>query len=149
GGVDWPRMLPNTNGAELQSAITGLQVVSVDRRGKYLLVGLEDDTWLTFHRKMTGNLLIQEAALPREDHTHPVLTLDDDNELRFVDARKFGRVNLFRSGDQLNDFLPERLGPDSLNELDQAILASKLRGRKGRIKSLLLDQAFLAGVGNL
>ena len=87
--------------------------------------------------------------LPRERHTHLVLTLDDGNELRFVDARKFGRVYLFRSNVELNDFLSERLGPDSLNELDPAILASKLRGRKGRIKSLLLDQAFLAGVGNL
>jgi formamidopyrimidine-DNA glycosylase len=149
GAIDWPRMLPNATEADLQACLTGSQVVSVDRRGKYLLVELEGETWLAFHRKMSGNLLLHEASRPVELHTHLVIRFDDDNELRFVDARKFGRVYLFRSTDQLSDFLAERLGPDSLNELDHAILASKLRGRKGRIKSLLLDQAFLAGVGNL
>jgi len=148
-GVDWPRMLPNTTEADLQASLVGEHVISVGRRGKYLLVEFDGETWAAFHRKMSGNLLLERATLPRERHTHLVLTLDDGNELRFVDARKFGRVYLFRSNVELNDFLSERLGPDSLNELDPAILASKLRGRKGRIKSLLLDQAFLAGVGNL
>jgi formamidopyrimidine-DNA glycosylase len=69
--------------------------------------------------------------------------------MRFVDPRKFGRVYLFRSSIELNDFLVDRLGPDSLVDLDESVLASRLRRRTGRIKSLLLDQAFLAGVGNL
>jgi formamidopyrimidine-DNA glycosylase len=142
-------MLPNTTEADLQASLIGEHVISVGRRGKYLLVEFDGETWAAFHRKMSGNLLLQRATLPRERHTHLVLTLDDGNELRFVDARKFGRVYLFRSNVELNDFLAERLGPDSLNELDPAILASKLRGHKARIKSLLLDQAFLAGVGNL
>ena len=65
------------------------------------------------------------------------------------DARKFGRIYLFHSREERDDFLAQRLGPDSLIELHAALLASKLRGRKGRLKSLLLDQAFVAGVGNL
>jgi formamidopyrimidine-DNA glycosylase len=69
--------------------------------------------------------------------------------MRFVDPRKFGRIYLFRSNDERDDFLNERLGPDSLSGFDAAVLAAKLRGRKGRLKSLLLDQAFIAGVGNL
>jgi formamidopyrimidine-DNA glycosylase len=148
-GVDWPRMLPNASESDLQEALAGKHVVGVDRKGKYLLIAFDDDLWLTVHRKMSGNLLLQDAELPRERHTHLALGLDDGCELRFVDARKFGRVYLFQSEDLLSSFLAERLGPDSLNELDQAVLAAKLRGRKGRIKSLLLDQAFLAGVGNL
>jgi formamidopyrimidine-DNA glycosylase len=75
--------------------------------------------------------------------------LDDATDLRVVDTRKFGRVYLFRSRLELDEFLAERLGPDSLLELDEFVLAEKLRRRKGRIKPLLLDQAFLAGVGNL
>jgi formamidopyrimidine-DNA glycosylase len=149
GGVDWPRMLPNTTEAELQACLVGARIVAVDRRGKYLLVEFEAETWVSFHRKMSGNLLMDAATQPLERHTHLVIRFDDDNELRFVDARKFGRVYLFRSNVELQDFLSARLGPDSLNELDPAILATKLRGRKGRIKPLLLDQAFLAGVGNL
>jgi formamidopyrimidine-DNA glycosylase len=66
--------------------------------------------------------------------------------LRFVDPRKFGRVYLFRSSGELDAFLAERLGPEPL---DGTALAERLRGRRGRIKSLLLDQAFLAGIGNL
>jgi formamidopyrimidine-DNA glycosylase len=148
-GVDWPRMLPNTSEAELQLALSGRQVSTVERRGKYLLVGFDDDQWLAVHRKMSGNLLLQKADIPAQQHTHLSIQLDDGEQLRFVDARKFGRVYLFRSRDQLDDFLAERLGPDSLIDLDEAVLAAKLHGRKARLKSLLLDQAFLAGVGNL
>jgi formamidopyrimidine-DNA glycosylase len=149
GGVDWPRMLPNTSEADLDATLRGKGVRGVDRRGKYLLIEFEDDVTLGIHRKMSGNLLLQDANVPREPHTHLVVQMENGTDLRFVDPRKFGRVYLFHSADQLNDFLAERLGPDSLNELDHGVLAAKLRGRKGRIKSLLLDQAFLAGVGNL
>jgi formamidopyrimidine-DNA glycosylase len=142
-------MLPNTTEEELRSALIGRRVAAVDRRGKYLLIGFDDDAWLGVHRKMSGNLLLQDAAVPLEPHTHLSLHLDDGTQLRFVDARKFGRVYLFRSRDQLDDFLAERLGPDSLVELDERLLAAKLRGRKARLKPLLLDQAVLAGVGNL
>src|SRR5205814_2645179 len=148
-GVDWPRMLPNTTESDLQAALIGREVISVDRRGKYLLIGFDDDVSVAIHRKMSGNLLLQEPDLPRERHTHLVIQLDDRTEVRFVDARKFGRVYVFRSNAELSDFLAERLGPDSLVDLDEAVLAAKLRGRKARIKPLLLDQAFLAGVGNL
>jgi formamidopyrimidine-DNA glycosylase len=98
---------------------------------------------------MIGNLLFEPTTNDREAHTHLVVGFDNRMDLRFVDARKFGRVYLFRSGIELNDFFAERLGPDSLVDLDGALLADKLKGRRGRLKSLLLDQAFLAGVGNL
>jgi formamidopyrimidine-DNA glycosylase len=149
GGVDWPRMLPNTTEAELDAALTGRRVTSVDRRGKYLLVGFDQDAWLAIHRKMSGNLLLQAGDLPTERHTHLAVSLENGTSLRFVDVRKFGRVYLFRSREQLDDFLAARLGPDSLIDLDAGVFAAKILGRRGRIKSLLLNQAFLAGVGNL
>jgi len=98
---------------------------------------------------MSGNLILLSAEVPQEKHTHLVIQLDRATELRLVDTRKFGRVYLFRSREELDDFLADRLGPDSLLELDEVVLAEKLRRRKGRIKPLLLDQAFLAGIGNL
>lgn len=148
-GVDWPRMLPNTTEADLQSSLCGKDVVAVDRRGKYLLVQFEGDSWIVIHRKMSGNLLVQSRDVPLALHTHLVIDFDDGAQLRFVDARKFGRVYLFHSTVELDQFLAERLGPDSLLELDPKLLAHKLSGRSGRIKSLLLDQSFIAGVGNL
>jgi formamidopyrimidine-DNA glycosylase len=123
--------------------------MSVDRRGKYVLIEFEDDVWLSVHRKMSGNLLLQPAESPRPLHTHLDITLDDGRAMRFVDPRKFGRVYLFRSSEERDDFLAERLGPDSLVDFDERVLAAKLLGRKGRIKPLLLNQSFLAGVGNL
>jgi formamidopyrimidine-DNA glycosylase len=142
-------MLPNSSEADLSATLVNLRITGVDRRGKYLLLSFEQDRWLAIHRKMSGNLLVQPASTPPERHTHLEIVLDDASALRFVDPRKFGRVYLFHSSEQKDDFLADRLGPDSLIDLDQAVLAAKLRGRKGRIKSLLLDQAFLAGVGNL
>jgi len=148
-GVDWPRMLPNSTEAELQAVLPGLAVKTVDRRGKYLLIQFEEDQWLVIHRKMSGNVFLRPANALPEAHTHLEIEFDDGTLLRFVDPRKFGRVYLFHSAEELADFLAERLGPDSLLDLDEAVLAAKLRGRKGRIKSLLLDQAFVAGIGNL
>jgi formamidopyrimidine-DNA glycosylase len=149
GGVDWPRMLPNTAEDELRAVLTGLAVSTVERRGKYLLIGFEDDRWLAIHRKMSGNLLLRPAETAAEPHTHLEIGLDTGWLLRFVDARKFGRVYLFASRADLDTFMAARLGPEPLTELDAESLRRMLRGRRGRIKSLLLDQAFLAGVGNL
>jgi formamidopyrimidine-DNA glycosylase len=149
GGVDWPRMLPQTSEDEVRAALTGLAVTVVDRRGKYLLLGFEDDRWLALHRKMSGNVLLRASDAPPEMHTHFELGFDDGTLLRFIDARKFGRVYLFDSASARDIFVAERLGPEPLTELDPASLKRMLQGRRGRLKSLLLDQAFLAGVGNL
>jgi formamidopyrimidine-DNA glycosylase len=148
-GVDWPRMLPNTSEAELACALVGLRVVTVDRRGKYLLIEFEQDLCLVVHRKMSGNLLLRPQDAPPEAHTHLEVAFDDRTLLRFVDPRKFGRVYLFHSSEELRAFLAAHLGPDSLIDLNEKLLVTRLRGRKGRIKSLLLDQAFVAGIGNL
>lgn len=142
-------MLPNTSEEELAAALEGLRVVAVDRRGKYLLIEFADDYWLVIHRKMSGNLLLRPHDAPPEAHTHLEVAFDGGTLLRFVDPRKFGRVYLFHSAEELNEFLAAHLGPDSLIDLNEAMLIAKLRGRKGRIKSLLLDQAFVAGIGNL
>jgi formamidopyrimidine-DNA glycosylase len=147
GGVDWPRMLPNAAEADLARVLGGRAITSVERRGKYLLLGLEGDITLAIHRKMSGNVLVRPAESTREPHTHLELGLSDGNVLRLVDPRKFGRVYLFLSSDELTNFLTERLGPEPF--LDPEVLGSLLRRRRGRIKSLLLDQSFLAGVGNL
>ncbi len=148
-GVDWPRMLPNTSEDRLDALLRGRSVAAVDRRGKYLLLRFERGAHVAIHRKMTGNLLLRQRGDAAERHTHLTIGLDDGCELRFVDPRKFGRVYAFESQAELEAFLAGRLGPEPLAELDAETLARRLAGRRGRIKSLLLDQTFLAGVGNL
>ncbi len=147
--VDWPRMLANATLEEVARAVRGRSVVGVGRRGKYLLLALDSGAIVTIHRKMSGNLLLRPAGTPREGHTHLVFALDDADELRFVDPRKFGRVYLFASAAELDAFFDRRLGPEPLEGFDAAALRERLAGRRGRIKSLLLDQAFVAGIGNL
>jgi len=149
GGVDWPRMLPQTSEDEIRAVLVGLAVRVVDRRGKYLLMGFDEDRWLGLHRKMSGNVLLRPSEAPPEPHTHFEMGFDDGTLLRFVDARKFGRVYLFGSAEERDAFIAARLGPEPLTDLDAASLGRMLHGRRGRLKSLLLDQAFLAGVGNL
>jgi formamidopyrimidine-DNA glycosylase len=147
-GVDWPRMLPNTSEEEMNAILSDQRILAVERRGKYLLLHIEDGLTVAVHRKMSGNLLLAPAEAAMEKHTHFVLALEGGAEVRFVDTRKFGRVYLFRSPEELQMFVEERLGPEPL-VLDAAVLADRLKGRRGRLKPLLLDQAFLAGIGNL
>jgi formamidopyrimidine-DNA glycosylase len=149
-GVDWPRMLPNSTAEEISALLGEHAVVAVDRRGKYLLVEFEGGLTLGVHRKMSGNLLLVPKTTEAYPHTHFVLDFDDDQQLRLVDMRKFGRVYLFRTPAELAEFLGARLGPEPLGtELDARILAARLARRSVPIKTALLDQSVLAGVGNL
>jgi formamidopyrimidine-DNA glycosylase len=150
GGVDWPRMLPNSTAEEISALLGDHAVVGVDRRGKYLLVEFEGGLTLGVHRKMSGNLLLVPKETEVYPHTHFVLDFDDNQQLRLVDMRKFGRVYLFRTPAELGDFLDARLGPEPLGtELDARILQTRLARRTVPIKTALLDQSVLAGVGNL
>jgi formamidopyrimidine-DNA glycosylase len=149
GEIDWPRMLPNAEPALVEAALPGERVEAVERRGKYLLLRLGSGATLAIHRKMSGNLVLRPAGSPRERHTHLVLTFDDGAELHFVDPRKFGRIYYFPDAESLDAFVAARLGPEPLADLTAERLGALLGARRGRLKSLLLDQRFLAGVGNL
>ena len=148
GALDWPRMAPNATLSMLAEAAVGRTIESVTRRGKYVVVGLSGETFLVLHRKMSGNLILRTVDLDQAPHTHLTVTLDDGWRIDFVDPRKFGRIYLFLGRHLLDEFLDERLGPEpleiELHEFDQL-----LERRRGRLKSLLLDQGFLAGIGNL
>lgn len=147
--LDWPNMLPNIAPGELARLLPGRRVADVQRRGKLLLLKFEDGSALILHRKMSGNLLLRAAGALPERHTHCVLRFDQDLELHFIDPRKFGRIYFFPSASALEAFLSARLGPEPLDGLSATELALLLRGRRGRVKPLLLDQRLLAGVGNL
>lgn len=148
GSLDWPRMAPNATLDTLASTAVGRTIESVTRRGKYVVVGLSGDAFLVLHRKMSGNLVLRTVDIPTVLHTHLTVTLDDGWRLDFVDPRKFGRIYLFLGRDALDAFLDERLGPEPL-EIARREFSRRLDQRRGRLKSLLLDQGFLAGIGNL
>lgn len=135
--------------------LTGAQVLDARRRGKYLLCSLDNDgerLEMMVHLRMSGRLLVAGAGEPRPPHTHVVMHLSaGGGELRFVDPRTFGEVVVCAAAD-VGAVLPEiaRLGPDPLvDRFDAEVLAGRLARRSIPVKSALLDQHVVAGIGNI
>jgi formamidopyrimidine-DNA glycosylase len=143
--VDWPRTVAQPPLDEFRERIAGRRVESVGRRGKYVVITL-DGGCLLIHLKMSGRLRAVTAGEPVDSHTHTIFHLDGGTELRFQDVRKFGRVHLVEKPAQVT----AALGPEPLDDgftLDQ--FRALLERRSGRLKSLLMNQGFLAGLGNI
>ncbi len=141
----WPRHTPNP--AMVQERLPGRRVAEVGRRGKFVVVHLEPaDLTLLIHLGMSGRLEIGEPGAETGKHTHTILALDNGRQLHFSDARKFGRLYLLSD---LQSVLG-KLGPEPLSETFTAEwLAQSVAQRRRAIKTLLLDQHFLAGLGNI
>jgi formamidopyrimidine-DNA glycosylase len=141
----WPRTIAHPTVDELARQIVGRRVVAVGRRGKYVVVEL-DRGYLLIHLKMSGQLRVVPAGEPPDEHTHTVFYLDDGQQLHFRDVRKFGRVYLVDDAERVT----AALGPEPLaDEFSLDAFRRLLVRRSGRLKSLLLNQAFVAGLGNI
>jgi len=143
--VHWARTIAQPSVQEFADKIAGRSVLSVRRRGKYVVIEL-DRGYLLIHLKMSGRLRVVPKHETPDKHTHTIFDLDDGRQLRFHDVRKFGRVYLVDQVDEVTASLgPEPLAEDfSLDDFCQ-----RLAQKSGRLKSLLLNQEFLAGVGNI
>jgi formamidopyrimidine-DNA glycosylase len=146
----------------LARSLVGQSVTALERQGKYLLMSLSEGQRLLLHLGMTGQLFIAGASSPRlirrierdapagaseDPHTHLVLDFEDGEPgLRFRDVRKFGKVRLLAAGQ--SDPRLDKLGRDALS-VDGELLFAESRRRRVPIKTLLLDQGVLAGVGNI
>jgi formamidopyrimidine-DNA glycosylase len=143
--------------------ITGRIVLGVRRRGKYLLVDLSDGKTLLVHLGMTGNLLLDQKSpssgkSPRQKaashevvdkHDHVIFTFCGDRQaLRYNDQRKFGKLKVCDACEEQKAAELRALGPEAL-DVSPAEFVRILRKRKGKIKSLLLNQKVIAGLGNI
>lgn len=130
-------------------ALVGARLTAVRRHGKYLLLDTDTPYMLLVHLGMTGRVLIVPKATPRPKHTHVVLDLGD-RELRFIDARRFGQVDVVERAKEREHPALAHLGPDPLvHGIDPAALAAAAKRKKTTLKSFVLDQSVLAGVGNI
>jgi len=146
--LEWSRTIEAPTPEELTRRIAGRRVVEVGRRAKFLLVALDNDEVLTIHLRMTGQVTIAEHDAPRDRFERVALAFADGNELRFSDIRRFGRIALYEPealAARFRDLGPEPLGDDWARDDFVAALAR----RRTRLKPLLLDQRFLAGLGNI
>ena len=145
----------------LERQVGGRTIASLRRRGKYLLLDLEGELTLVMHLRMTGNLfLVDEGDLvvavdgsdftPADDpYLRARFSLDDGRELRFSDARRFGEAFLLPT-DRVEERFSGRVGIEPLSEEFTAEAIERIAaGRRAPLKSFLLDQAGIAGVGNI
>ncbi len=152
--VDWVRTLGGQAEGDFVRSVSGARIVAVGRRAKFVTIDLERGGepagGLVIHLRMTGRLLVEPASDPAPAYRRVSLRLDGERPgrdwLHFVDVRKFGRFEFHADPAQRLDHLgPEPLGP----EFTPDWLRAALRPRQRAIKPLLLDQAFLAGLGNI
>lgn len=144
---DWERTLHSPTPDDFANRIKGQHFRAINRRAKYILCELEHDI-LVVHLKMTGRLYVSaDATVDYADKwVHFKLQLDNGYQLRFSDYRKFGRVYLTNDIETITG----NIGPEPLaDDFTVDILKTRIANRSKIIKSLLLDQTFIAGVGNI
>ncbi len=131
-------------------ALVGATITALRRHGKDLLVDTDTPSTLLVHLGMTGRFLIAAKGAPRAKHTHLVLELADGRSLRFVDARRFGQIDVLERAKEHDHPALAGLGPDPLvHGIDVAALLERAKHRKSTLKAFVLDQGVLAGVGNI
>lgn len=145
-----PRLTRPVEPDLVAEALVGERVAEVDRRGKYLLVRLDSGRTLVVHLRMTGSLRHAAAGeLPEDAHRRATLRLDTGRDVAYRDVRRFGTWELL-DPDHLRPYLSARLGPEPLvASFSGAKLARLAEGRRAPVKSFLLDQRRIAGVGNI
>jgi formamidopyrimidine-DNA glycosylase len=135
--------------AALEDAVAGRLIERVGRRGKYLILSLEDDVHLVMHLRMTGNLLIGDGG-EAPKHLRVRFSLDSGEELLFVDVRRFGTGDVLLGSEALAEYFASRLGVEPLGAAFTAeALRAQAKGRAQPVKAFLLTQERIAGVGNI
>lgn len=148
----WP--LPEN----MAQRLTGARIERLRRRSKYILADLDSGESLLIHLGMSGRMLVsgvmlgdfhQEHPAPQK-HDHVVLTMANGARVTFNDARRFGAMDLVRTDREAAHWLLAGLGPEPFgNDFHEDYLVSRLRGRATPIKTALLDQRIIAGLGNI
>lgn len=138
--------------AELARQLPGTTVSRVRRFGKFLLVDLQrngssaQELTLLIHLGMTGQIIVCPPGAPIPPHTHVFLALDDGRELRYTDIRRFGRMAILSNG--AHERVLSGLGVEPL-EVTETEFRKRIQSRNANIKSLLLNQSVLRGIGNI
>jgi formamidopyrimidine-DNA glycosylase len=144
--VDWPRILahPAEDIEGFRAGLRGRRILRVWRRGKHLVFDLSNDLYLAIHLRMSGRLVLSPCGKPQ--HLRVILQLSDGGQVYFYNQRKFGRVWLVDDPATVVG----HLGPEPLSEaFTLELFSSLLSKRRGMLKPLLLDQHFIAGLGNI
>ena len=141
---------PEADISAFKNSLVGSKIEAVNRRGKYIIIELNTDKNMVIHLRMTGKLLVKEVKEFRDKHTHVIFSLNDGQEIRFNNIRKFGRVYLIDKNHPEQAGGLADLGPEPLSDkLTLEDFKKLFENRRALMKSLLLNQHFIAGIGNI
>jgi formamidopyrimidine-DNA glycosylase len=144
--VFWSRTIAEPSVSAFCRRIRGKKISAIRRRGKFIVFNFKNGDNLLLHLRMSGRLHLVDRESPRKKHEHVILHFKGGKQLRFHDTRKFGRIYLTSDSDKILG----RLGPEPLaNGFTCKMLARRLRRHQRLLKPLLLDQTFIAGLGNI
>ena len=144
--VLWKRSIHCPAAAQFERNLIGQRIIRGSRRGKYLIFSLTNGFDLLIHLRMSGDLFVTTSDNPVGKHTRVRIALDDGSELRFDDPRKFGRFYLVSNALEITG----DLGPEPIdNDFDADTVLRQIHSRAVPIKSLLLDQRVICGLGNI
>jgi len=145
--VFWPRTIEGETVRSFNRRLAGRRIESITRRGKYIVIGLSGGLSLLVHLRMTGGFSVSGSPQTgRAPHEHVVLDIDGGLRVRYRDTRKFGRWRLT----DRPDLALQHLGPEPLDRrFTLGMFRAALRRRRAMLKPLLLNQSFLAGLGNI
>jgi formamidopyrimidine-DNA glycosylase len=142
-----PLIVRNLLGDDLSEHLAGQPICSVDRRGKFLLLGIGDGLHLVINPMLAGRLRYGQPLARKRTRDALILGLNDGNELRYHDAADMGKIYLTTDLDAVPGFAGQ--GPEATDPaLTLDAFRARLRGRRGEIKGVLTDQSFVAGIGN-
>ncbi|MBM7714801.1 DNA-formamidopyrimidine glycosylase [Siminovitchia sp. FSL H7-0308] len=148
--IGWPKIIHYPLEIEqFQDALRGQTFRGLNRKGKFLVFEL-DDYSLVSHLRMEGHYSVHKKGDPSDKHTHVVFCLTDGEELRYRDVRKFGTMHLFKKGTEQGQLPLSKLGPEPFSaDFSAEYLMDRLKKTDRIIKAVLLDQAIVAGLGNI
>ncbi|TVP92335.1 DNA-formamidopyrimidine glycosylase [Alkalibacterium sp.] len=145
----WNNIIKDPSVEVFRRELEGETFREIKRRGKFLLFVLDNYTLIS-HLRMEGKFRLESSGQNRTKHTHVIFKLDNNEELRYLDVRKFGRMSLVAHSDlQMHPSLTH-LGPEPVeNNLLKSHLEHKFKKTSRPIKAVLLDQSIVAGIGNI
>lgn len=135
---------------KFKDTLAGKVIETVDRRGKYLLLRFSGDVTVISHLRMEGKYYVKSKDEPLDKHTHVVFNFADGTTLRYNDTRKFGRMELVKTGMEVNNSGIKKLGPEpTVDTFKVDDFYQALQKKKKVIKTALLDQTIVTGLGNI
>ena len=147
--VFWSKMLRNTTLEELREVLNSNSIDRITRFGKYLMFHINEYV-LMVHLRMEGKFFLKELDAPKDKHEHAIIYFSDGETLRYNDTRKFGTFDLFKEEELYSTSPLVKMGPEPYSEeLTVKYLHTKLKNKTVAIKSALLDQTIISGLGNI